>query len=92
MVDATPSGSGRRTTTLDAIETKTTGSPRAGTQGRLGIDYDVRTQCVIIALVTLLATISVLSGLKRGIAMLSYVSFVLGMVLVTSVLFMGDTM
>lgn len=62
------------------------------TKGRLGIDYDVRTQCVIIAFVTLLATCSVLVGLRRGIAMLSYVSFVLGMVLVTSVLFMGDTM
>jgi choline-glycine betaine transporter len=62
------------------------------TKGRLGVDFDVRTQCLIIAFVTLLATCSVLSGLHRGIAVLSYVSFCLGMVLVTSVLFMGDTM
>ncbi len=67
-------------------------APEQCTKGRLGIDYDVRTQCVIIAIVTGLATLSVLSGLKYGISLLSYVAFCMGMLLVTAVLFMGDTM
>ena len=52
----------------------------------------MKTQCWIVVFVTLLATCSVAVGLKRGIAVLSYLAFAMGMVLVTSVLFMDDTM
>ena len=62
------------------------------THGRWGIDFDVKTQCTIVVLVTLIATCSVAVGLKRGIAVLSYVAFGMGMLLILSVLFMEDTM
>ena len=61
-------------------------------RGKTEIDFNVKTQCWIVAFVTLLATCSVAVGLKRGIAVLSYVAFAMGMLLVTSVLFMDDTM
>jgi choline-glycine betaine transporter len=61
-------------------------------KGKIGIEFNVKTQCWIVFFVTLLATCSVALGLKRGIAVLSYVAFAMGMLLVTSVLFMDDTM
>ena len=61
-------------------------------RGKLGIDFDVKTQIGIVWCVTCLATVSVVAGLKRGIASLSYVAFSLGMVLLIAVLFMDDTM
>ena len=61
-------------------------------EGRAGIDYNVKTQCTIVVLVTLIATCSVAVGLKRGIAVLSYIAFGMGMILMLSVLFMDDTM
>jgi len=60
--------------------------------GKIGIEYNVKTQCWIVFFVTLMATCSVALGLKRGIAVLSYIAFGMGMLLVTSVLFMDDTM
>ena len=61
-------------------------------KGKIGLEFNVRTQAWIVFFVTLAATISVSLGLKRGIAVLSYLAFGMGMVLVTSVLFMDDTM
>ena len=61
-------------------------------KGKTGWDFNVKTQCWIVVFVTLLATCSVAVGLKRGIAVLSYLAFGMGMLLVTSVLFMDDTM
>ena len=61
-------------------------------KGKIGLEFNVRTQCWIVFFVTLAATVSVSLGLKRGIAVLSYVAFGMGMILVTSVLFMDDTM
>ena len=43
------------------------------TRGRLGIEFTWRTQVGIIVCVTFLATCSVMTGIKRGIAMLSRV-------------------
>ncbi|KAJ1459241.1 BCCT family transporter-domain-containing protein [Pelagophyceae sp. CCMP2097] len=61
-------------------------------KGMLGIKYSTKTQVVIIWFVTLLATCSVLAGLNRGIACLSYLAFSMGLILMMSVLFMDDTM
>merc|ERR1719174_1880824 len=61
-------------------------------EGKMGWDFNVKTQCWIVAFITALATCSVVLGLKRGIAVLSYIAFAMGMLLVTSVLFMDDTM
>ncbi|CAH0373483.1 unnamed protein product [Pelagomonas calceolata] len=61
-------------------------------RGKTELDFNVKTQCWIVVFVTLLATCSVAVGLKRGIAVLSYVAFGMGMILVTAVLFMDDTM
>ena len=41
------------------------------TRGRYGIEFTWRTQVGIIVCVTFLATCSVMTGIKRGIAMLS---------------------
>jgi len=61
-------------------------------KGRTGIEYTWQTQCGIITCVTFLATCSVMTGLDKGIAYLSYVAFSLGMLVLLSVLFMDDTM
>jgi choline-glycine betaine transporter len=62
------------------------------TRGRLGIEFTWRTQVGIIVCVTFLATCSVMTGIKRGIATLSYIAFSLGMLILMAVLFMDDTM
>ena len=83
---------GGRISTSDPARKTSCGVSDPCTHGKTGIDFNVKTQCVIVFCVTLLATISVSLGLKRGIAVLSYLAFSMGMLLVTSVLFMDDTM
>jgi choline-glycine betaine transporter len=56
-----------------------------------GIQISWNVQIFIIAAITLIATVSVVSGLKRGIVNLSRFTFGLGNLLLVSCLFMGDT-
>eukprot|EP00892_Ulva_mutabilis_P009687 jgi/Ulvmu1/7090/UM033_0151.1 len=60
---------------------------------RLNPDISVsdNTQTFIIWVITLLATISVVSGVKMGIRRISEVNFVLGQILLTVMLFQEDT-
>mmetsp|Transcript_5701 Transcript_5701/g.8111 ORF Transcript_5701/g.8111 Transcript_5701/m.8111 type:complete len:765 (-) Transcript_5701:618-2912(-) len=60
-------------------------------EGRLDIQYSTRAQIIIIWFVTCMATLSVVSGLKAGIQLLSNITFGLGCFLILCVLFMGDT-
>lgn len=55
------------------------------------IDEDQTTRIIIIWVITAMATISVVSGLKVGIRRLSEVCFCLGMFLMLFVFFRGDT-
>lgn len=59
--------------------------------GRFDITESKRTQIIIIWVVTLCATISVVTGVKGGILTLSLGTFAVGTFIVMSVLFMGDT-
>jgi len=60
-------------------------------KGRAGIAYNTEMQIAIIWVITAMATVSVVSGLRNGIRRISQVCFVLGMFLLLSVLFMGHT-
>ena len=59
---------------------------------RAGILYNEDTQITIIWVITFLATVSVVSGINRGIRRLGEFTFVLGLFLMLSVFFMGDSM
>jgi len=56
-----------------------------------GFQVNVSSQIGIIITITIIAAISVSTGLKRGIVNLSRVTFALGMFLMLAVLFMGET-
>jgi len=56
-----------------------------------GIQQNATVQCIIIVIVTLCATASVVSGMNNGIVNLSRFNFALGMFLLLSVLFLGET-
>jgi len=60
-------------------------------EGRLDITKSTRTQIAIIWVVTLCATISVVTGVKGGILTLSLIVFTAGCFILGAVLFMGDT-
>jgi choline-glycine betaine transporter len=83
---------GSEYTSSDPMRKTACGNSAPCRDGKMGWDYNVKTQCWIVAFITMLATCSVVVGLKRGIAVLSYVAFGMGMILVTAVLFMDDTM
>ena len=55
------------------------------------VDEGVGTQLVLIAIITLIATASVASGLDRGVRRLSQLNLTIGLVLVTFVLIVGPT-
>lgn len=56
-----------------------------------GIQFNLEVQVAIIVVVTLLATVSVVTGLDRGIKELSRLGFALSVFLMLFVLFAGDT-
>mmetsp|Transcript_31451 Transcript_31451/g.93412 ORF Transcript_31451/g.93412 Transcript_31451/m.93412 type:complete len:897 (-) Transcript_31451:24-2714(-) len=56
-----------------------------------GIQTNVPTQIIIIFFITCIATCSVITGLNRGIVNLSRVTFSIGMFLLLTVLFLGET-
>jgi choline-glycine betaine transporter len=56
-----------------------------------GVQTNTLWQTCIIVAITLLATISVMSGMKKGIVMLSRMAFGLGCFLLFFILFAGDT-
>jgi choline-glycine betaine transporter len=60
-------------------------------QESYGIQYNVDAQNVIIIVVTLIATLSVISGISRGIVNLSRFTFALGMFIIGTVLLSGET-
>lgn len=59
--------------------------------GNTGLEYGTGAQCGIIVVITLLATASVLMGLKKGIKALSQIAFALSLFILLSVLFLDDT-
>ena len=83
---------GSEYTSSDPMRKTACGNSSPCRDGKMGWDFNVKTQCWIVVFITALATCSVVLGLKRGIAVLSYLAFGMGMLLVTSVLFMDDTM
>mmetsp|Transcript_29904 Transcript_29904/g.69564 ORF Transcript_29904/g.69564 Transcript_29904/m.69564 type:complete len:930 (+) Transcript_29904:70-2859(+) len=68
-----------------------TGQTCENGQESYGIQTNVINQILIICCVTLMATISVISGVGQGIKNLSRFNFGLGMFLLLMVLFMGET-
>merc|ERR1712038_2182689 len=60
-------------------------------EGNIGIEQTTSVQILIIIVITLLATASVVAGLKRGIQMLSFVAFGLSAFILFSVLFLDET-
>jgi len=63
----------------------------AGLNFLLGVPVAVPVQLVIIAIVTGLATLSVVSGLDKGVRILSELNLVVAILLMLFVLFMGPT-
>jgi choline-glycine betaine transporter len=68
-----------------------TGQTCADGKEGYGIQVNVGTQVIIICIITLIATTSVVLGLRRGIVNLSRVNFGLGMFLMLCILFLGET-
>lgn len=69
-----------------------TGAKRLGwMEDDLSEDEETNKQVLVIWVITLIATVSVVSGLSVGIKLLSQVGFLLGMVLLFLVLIMENT-
>ncbi len=63
-----------------------------GLQFLFGIDSGVNTQISVILVITMIATISVVTGLKKGVLFLSRLNMILALVFLTFVLFLTDTL
>ena len=61
---------GSEYTSSDPMRKTACGNSSPCRDGKMGWDFNVKTQCWIVALITMLATCSVALGLKRGIAVL----------------------
>lgn len=57
-----------------------------------GIDSGIGTQIIVILFITLIATISVVTGLKKGVRFLSRLNMILALIFLTFVLFLSDTL
>lgn len=60
-------------------------------EGNTGLEESTGVQIAIIIVITLLATASVVAGLKRGIQMLSFVAFGLSAFILFTILFLDET-
>ena len=63
-----------------------------GLQFLFGIDSGVNTQISVILFITMIATVSVVTGLKKGVRFLSRLNMILALVFLTFVLFLTDTL
>ena len=63
-----------------------------GLQFLFGIDSGVNTQITVILVITMIATVSVVTGLKKGVRFLSRLNMILALVFLTFVLFLTDTL
>ena len=63
-----------------------------GLQFLFGIDADINTQIIVILVITTIATVSVVTGLKKGVRFLSRLNMILALVFLTFVLFLTDTL
>ncbi|RKD29510.1 BCCT family transporter [Thermohalobacter berrensis] len=57
----------------------------------LGIDFDVKIQVMLITVITLMATLSVVSGIDKGVKMLSKLNIKLAFVFMSAILLLGPT-
>ncbi|MTI65843.1 MAG: BCCT family transporter [Firmicutes bacterium] len=57
----------------------------------LGIGFSVKIQVGLIAIITLMATLSVISGIDKGVKMLSKLNIKIAFVFMTAILFLGPT-
>ena len=64
----------------------------SGLQFLFGIDSGVNTQISVILVITMIATVSVVTGLKKGVRFLSRLNMILALVFLTFVLFLTDTL
>ena len=64
----------------------------SGLQFLFGIDSGVNTQISVILVITMIATFSVVTGLKKGVRFLSRLNMILALVFLTFVLFLTDTL
>jgi len=69
----------------------TIGCDETPCKGTSGIELGTTAQVWIIVIITLLATGSVVAGLKRGIQGLSLIAFTLSLFIIISILFMDET-
>ena len=76
---------------LERLDKGTFKGEQSHPDGRVGIARNTDTQVAIIWIITALATVSVVSGLKYGIRRISQVCFSLGMFLMLTVFFLGNT-
>ncbi len=63
-----------------------------GLQFLFGVDSGVNTQIVVILVITMIATVSVVTGLKKGVRFLSRLNMILALVFLLFVLFLTDTL
>mmetsp|Transcript_66929 Transcript_66929/g.145428 ORF Transcript_66929/g.145428 Transcript_66929/m.145428 type:complete len:762 (+) Transcript_66929:95-2380(+) len=63
----------------------------ANCTGRLGLEVNQTTECILIVIITACAICSVVMGLKKGIAFLSQLAVVLSIFIVLSILFLDET-
>ncbi|EOD01114.1 BCCT family transporter [Caldisalinibacter kiritimatiensis] len=57
----------------------------------LGIEFSVKIQVILIAAITFMATLSVVSGIDKGVKMLSKLNIKIAFVFMTAVLILGPT-
>ena len=63
-----------------------------GLQFLFGIDSGVNIQITVILVITMIATVSVVTGLKKGVRFLSRLNMILALIFLTFVLFLTDTL
>ena len=63
-----------------------------GLQFLFGIDAGINTQITVILIITMIATVSVVTGLKKGVRFLSRLNMILALVFLTFVLILTDTL
>ena len=63
-----------------------------GLQFLFGIDAGINTQITVILVITMIATVSVVTGLKKGVRFLSRLNMILALIFLTFVLFLTDTL
>lgn len=58
----------------------------------LGIDFSVKTQVILIVIITFIATLSVVSGIDKGVKFLSELNIKIALIFMIAIFFLGPTL